>query len=287
LNLGEAFTLVCRGLGAETVLAIMPITEEHGNEPPAVIAAAMKAANVILVATTNAITHTKARREASAAGTRIYLTRGVTEEMLIKGAVTADFKALKETTGRVASALTGADEVRVQSLAGTDVTFKLTGRKPFIMDGFYRKEVGFTGIIGGEAATSPVEGTTNGTIVIDYSMDSIGRLKQPLVFTVKDGKVVSITGASEEVNAIERYFERDENNRNIAEFAIGTNPNARLIGILTEDKKRAGTVHFAIGDNMSLGGCVEAEIHLDGLILRPTVTVDNKKVVVENGKLMV
>jgi leucyl aminopeptidase (aminopeptidase T) len=240
-----------------------------------------------LVATTNAITHTKARREASAAGTRIYLTRGVTEDMLIKGAVTADFKALKETTGRVASALTGADEVRVQSLAGTDVTFKLTGRKPFIMDGFYRKEVGFTGIIGGEAATSPVEGTTNGTIVIDYSMDSIGRLKQPLVFTVKDGKVVSITGASEEVNAIERYFERDENNRNIAEFAIGTNPNARLIGILTEDKKRAGTVHFAIGDNMSLGGCVEAEIHLDGLILRPTVTVDNKKVVVENGKLMV
>ena len=108
-----------------------------------------------------------------------------------------------------------------------------------------------------------------------------------LLVPYKDGKVVSITGASEEANVIERYFERDENNRNIAEFAIGTNPNARLIGIMAEDKKVAGTVHFAIGDSMSLGGVVQAEIHLDGLMLKPTVIVDNKQVLVENGKLMV
>ncbi len=287
LNLGEALALVCRGLGAETVIAIMPVTEEHGNEPPAVVSAAMKAADVLLVATTHAITHTNARREASAAGTRIYLMRGVTEDMLIKGAVTADYKALRERTARVVNALTGADEVRVTSQPGTDVTFKLTGRKAFALDGFYRKEVGFAGFISGEAPTSPLEGTANGTIVIDYSMDSIGRLKQPLVWTVKAGKVVSLTGAREEVDAIERYLERDENNRNLAEFAIGTNPNARLIGNLAEDKKREGTVHFAIGDNKSLGGVVEAEIHLDGLILKPTVIVDHKKVLVENGKLMV
>lgn len=279
LSLGEAFNLACRGLGAETVLAIMPITKEHGSEPPAVIAAAMKAADVLLVATTHAITHTRARREASAAGTRVYITRGITEDMLIKGAITADFKALRNTTAKVANALNEADEVRVQSLAGTDVTFKLTGRKAFSFDCFYRKEVGFTGFINGEAAISPVEGTTNGTIVIDYLMDSVGRLKQPLVFTVKDGKVGSITGAIEEANVIEGYFERDENNRNIAEFAIGTNPNARLIGIMAEDKTLAGTVHFGIGDNMSLGGIVEAEIHLDGLILKPTVFLFHQFVV--------
>jgi len=53
-NLGEAFALASRGLGAETVVMIMPVTEEHGNEPPAVVAAAMKAADVLLVATTRA-----------------------------------------------------------------------------------------------------------------------------------------------------------------------------------------------------------------------------------------
>ena len=40
LNIGKTFALVCRGLGAETVLSLMHMTGEHGNEPPAVIAAA-------------------------------------------------------------------------------------------------------------------------------------------------------------------------------------------------------------------------------------------------------
>jgi leucyl aminopeptidase (aminopeptidase T) len=284
--LGDAYTLVCRGIGAETVLAIMPITETHGNEPPDMITAAMKAADVCLVATTHSLSHTKARLEASATGTRIYMTRGLTEDMLMKGAVTVDFKALRERTTKVAEVLTAANEVRVQSLAGTDVTFKLTGRKGIPFCGVWSKETGFASFITGEAASGPLEGTTNGTIVVDFSMDSIGLLKQPLVFTVKDGKVVNLTGASEEVNAIQRYLDRNENNRNIAEFAIGTNPKARLIGILQEDKKKEGSVHFAIGDNKSLGGIVEAEIHLDGLLLKPTVTIDNKTVLVDNGKLL-
>ena len=47
LNVGKAFSLVCRGLGAETVLALMPLRGEHGNEPPGTIAAAMVAADVV------------------------------------------------------------------------------------------------------------------------------------------------------------------------------------------------------------------------------------------------
>lgn len=147
---------------------------------------------------------------------------------------------------KVANALNEADEARVQPPAGTDVTFKLTGGKAFSFNGICRKEVGFTGFITGEAAISPEEGTTNGTIVIDHLMDGVGRLKQPLVFTVKDGKVGSMTGAIEEANIVEGHFERNENYRNIAEFAIGTNPDARLIGIVAEDKILAGAVHFGI-----------------------------------------
>jgi hypothetical protein len=38
---------------------------------------------------------------------------------------------------------------------------------------------------------------------------------------------------------------------------------------------------------MSLGGVIEASIHLDGLMLKPTVIADNERVLVENGKLMI
>ncbi len=286
LNVGKAFSLACRGLGAETVMALMPMTGEHGNEPPATIAAAMKAADVVFAPTTHAITHTRARLNAYTAGTRVIILRGVDEDMMIKGAMTVDFKELKEITARVAKSLSEADEIKVTSPAGTDVTFKITGRKVFTLDGYFQEEMGFAGLPGGEAPTSPVEGTTNGTIVIDYSMDSLGRLSQALVFTVKDGRVVSVSGGSQEVYAIEKLFEKDENARNIAEFAIGTNPKARLIGNLAEDKKLLGTVHFAIGDSKSLGGVVESSIHLDGLVLKPMVIADDK-VLVKHGKLMI
>jgi len=30
-----------------------------------------------------------------------------------------------------------------------------------------------------------------------------------------------------------------------------------------------GTIHLALGNNMSMGGTVDVPLHLDGLILRP------------------
>lgn len=39
MTLGNAFTMACRDLGAQTVMALMPLTGEHGNEPPGTIAA--------------------------------------------------------------------------------------------------------------------------------------------------------------------------------------------------------------------------------------------------------
>ena len=287
IRVGNAFALACRGLGCETVIAMMPMTGEHGNEPPATIAAAMKAADVVFAPTTHAITHTQARLEAASTGSRIVILRGVDEDMMMKGAMAGDFNTVKSNTERVAAALSGADHINVTSSAGTDVSFSITGRKVFRLDGFYQQEMGFAGLPGGEAPTSPIEGTANGTIVFDYSMDSIGKLSQPLKLNVKDGTVISVSGDSEEVQVLEQHFRKDENARNIAEFAIGTNPYARLIGNLAEDKKLLGTVHFAIGDNKSLGGTVEASVHLDGLMVKPTVVADNEKIIVKDGKLMI
>jgi leucyl aminopeptidase (aminopeptidase T) len=286
LTVGNAFALTCRGLGAETVIAIMPLTREHGSEPPATIAAAMQAADIVFAPTTHAITHTRARLEAFSAGAKVVILRGVTEDMMVKGAMTVDFQELKKRTQAIAQVLANASEIQVNSDYGTDVTFSVIGRNAFSLDGFFHENYGFATLPPGEAPTCPVEGTTNGTIVFDYSMDGIGKLNQPLKLEVEKGEVVSVSGAVEDVQFLEQIFARDDTARNIAEFAIGTNPNARLIGNLAEDKKLAGTVHFAIGDNESLGGVVRSSIHLDGLILKPTVQAD-RQLLVQHGKLVV
>jgi len=47
-----------------------------------------------------------------------------------------------------------------------------------------------------------------------------------------------------------------------------------------------GTIHIALGNNVSMGGSINVPIHLDGVIKKPTVFLDGKKLM-ENGNLLV
>ena len=50
----------------------------------------------------------------------------------------------------------------------------------------------------------------------------------------------------------------------------------------TEAKKAYGTVHVALGDSANeYGGLVECEVHLDGLVMAPTIEFDGVPVVVD------
>lgn len=72
--------------------------------------------------------------------------------------------------------------------------------------------------------------------------------------------------------------------RNIAEApSIGTNSDVSLTGNQATDKKKMGTMHIAIGDNVTLGGTVECDIHLDMTLLKATVTFDDV-IVLEEGR---
>ncbi len=73
---------------------------------------------------------------------------------------------------------------------------------------------------------------------------------------------------------------------NIAEFAVGLNNKAKIIGNILEDEKVYGTAHVALGNNKSYGGKIDVPIHLDGVFDKPTVFIDNKKIM-DNGKLII
>lgn len=284
VTVGRALTTAGRAAGSDAHLLVMPQLESHGNEPTEIVAEAMKAADVVFTATTHAITHTRARLAATEAGARTAILRGVTEEMMIEGGMSTDFEALREITEAARDVLDAADHAHVTSPAGTDVEMDLRNRSAFSLDGYYHDDYGFATLPPGEAPTSPAEGTAEGTVVIDYSMDNIGRVDEPVALTFEDGYVTEVSGGSDADRLRTIIDEADEEAGNMAEFAIGTNPDARLIGNLAEDKKLAGTVHFAIGDNESLAGSVRSNIHLDGLVLEPTVRLDDE-VVVRDGVL--
>jgi leucyl aminopeptidase (aminopeptidase T) len=275
-----------REAGAEPVVVTMAPRRAHGNEPPRVVAAAMKAADVVIQPVTYAMTHTDATQDALRAGARVLVLRGVTEDIMTHGAMLADYDEVDRLTREVQRLLSAAKMVHVRTPAGTDLTMSIDGREAVALTGRVGGPGTFAAMPDGESAISPVEGTAEGTLVIDHTMDNLGLLDAPVRMNVHAGRVTSIEGGTSAKTLREMVAAADDSATNIAEFAIGTNDRARLIGSMTEDKKYRGSVHIAIGDNHVIGGTVTSELHLDGLLLRPTVVLDGRTVV-DDGRLLI
>jgi leucyl aminopeptidase (aminopeptidase T) len=280
VELGRALTRAARAADADGTLAIAPRLDGHGSEPVASVAAAMTAADVVFVVTEHSLAHTAARKEAVANGARVAILRGVTPEMLVEGAMTADFDAVRETTGLVCDALAAASNARVTSPEGTDARMSLDGRPSFPLDGFFH-DYGFSNLPPGLAVSSPVEGSAEGRIVVDHAVDGIGMVDEPVELDLEAGRVVEIRGGSSAATLRETLDGADDGARNLAEFAPGTNPAARLTSNLAECKKRLGVLDVALGDNTSIGGTVQSGIHVDAVLTQPTIELDGRTVLAD------
>ncbi len=277
--IGEVFADAAAPLARQVNLMRMATLTKHGQEPPADVAAAMIRSDVIVQAVKFSLTHTDATRAALARNAQVFVLRGATEEMLLSDILRVDFDELKRVTRVVAERLSRGANVTVTTPLGTDLRFSVVGRQARALAGGTGPGR-FGGPRSGEAAIAPLEGTAQGTVIIEHSMDNLGLLDGPIELTLRDGRVSAITGgrSASELRAL--LAASDDNATNLAEFAVGTNPNARLTGNLATDKKVRGSAHVALGDSLSLGGAVVSDVHLDGMLLNPTVLVDGAPVVV-------
>ncbi|HEX2051891.1 MAG TPA: aminopeptidase [Actinomycetota bacterium] len=282
--IGEALVAGARDMGAETMLLEMSERETNGTEPPGVVAAAMRASDVVVAPTTKSLTHTEARHVASQAGARIATMPEVTEDMLVR-VMQADHDAVRRRSRAVASLLTAGRTVTITSEAGTDLTLSIEGRRGMPDDGDLRGRGSCGNLPAGESFVAPVEGVARGRIVFDGSIWPLGLLPEPLVVDVSDGYATAFGGpCGDDFRAILEPHGRDA--FALAELGIGTNEAAQLTGNVLEDEKILGTIHIAFGDNHSFGGKVRVESHQDGVVLRPTVTIDDA-VLLDAGRLLV
>lgn len=284
-NIGVALWQAAKELGAEAMLAEMTPRSRNGEEPPAPIAALMAASSVVLCPTTKSVTHTEARRQACARGARIATLPGITEDMMIR-CLSADYQAIAARSRKLSDELQRGDLVRVTSPAGTDITLRRGDRYPKPDTGLYHETGSSGNLPAGETFFAPLEGSAQGYIVFEAAVAGIGKLQQPIHIVVRDGMAVEITGGSEAQKLNELVDSVGPDGRNLAELGIGTNDQAQITGAILEDEKVMGTVHFALGDNKSMGGTVAVSSHLDGLILQPTVYVDGR-MIMEAGRLLV
>jgi leucyl aminopeptidase (aminopeptidase T) len=140
----------------------------------------------------------------------------------------------------------------------------------------------------GELNICPVEGSANGKLVFDLCIHQFGRLRDPIELSIEAGKIVKIDGG-QDAYRLRRYLEdhADENGYCCpAEASIGINSKAVIRGVQREDKNIMGSMHFGLGTNVDAGGALMSNIHMDGVILKPTLYVDGE-MRIDNGRFLV
>lgn len=261
------------------------IPNVNGTEPSKKIAQEMLKYDAELLITSKSLSHTKARKNASDKGARIVTMPGITKSIMNR-TLDINYNKLKKINNKIADILDNGKNVRMKTKLGTDISFSIKRRSAWGRDsGTYDRKGSFGNLPAGEVFIAPVEGTANGIFIVDASYAGIGKLKKPIKVKVKDGFAIDLNGYK--AKKLERLLDSvGKDARNIAEFGIGTNPKAKISGNILEDEKVAGTCHIALGNNAGFGGDVDVQLHLDGIIKKPTIWIDKKKIL-NNDKLLI
>jgi len=274
-ELGYGFAVAGRECGFNTTYVEAPAQTK--GEPPAPVAAAMEAADVEFLLTSMSYSHVKARVAATEKGARVasmpMLTTHIAENFL-----DADYPFIKKVSEQLADLLTKAKEVRVVTEKGTDITFSVDGRDALADTGQLTEKSAIGNLPAGEAFIAPLENVGDGKIVVDGCIAYLGPVKDDVILTLKDGNIVSIEGDKSAADLKEFLEDKDGESKGIAEFGIGTNPGAKIIGHPLVDEKVWGTIHIAFGMNSTIGGTRDSNIHYDCIINEPTIWIDDVKV---------
>ncbi|MFC2001535.1 aminopeptidase [Chloroflexota bacterium] len=291
IKISQQVAEACDSEGAEVVMAIMAARTHQGQEPPRSIAEAMQVVDIIFqVSDSFSILHTNAGKSARDKGIKyVSAASRLGEDYFNREISVDDLNRIKERTERLAEIMSSADEARFTSGYGNEIRMSLKDRKGIAIHPLNR-----TGIITvpdyAEAAVAPVEGSTEGILVVDGWIRNWNfTFREPLQLTVKSGKVVEVSGPEDYVGRLKDLLAMDEQSSNCAaELGIGTS-HTMLKEVVWGQRSGpglAGTAHIAVGRNNDIGGKTLSQIHYDLIVTKPTVWLDDL-CVLENGELKI
>ncbi|MFA5357698.1 MAG: hypothetical protein WC308_02140 [archaeon] len=203
-----------------------------------------------------------------------------------------DAKEINCFSKKLVPILARTKSVKVSCPLGTNLEMRFGSRGAFSNDGNWK--VYSTNYPLGEVYAAPLENSVKGVAFVS-SAHIIGKTikpKKPVKFVFHKG--IMLYSDNKEVNfSIARTvaFNKEKIGnyklapRTIAEFGIGTNKKAKILGVMICDEKTLGSCHFALGNNLSMGGKNDCYGHFDYVIANPTVWADGKKIV-EGGKIL-
>ena len=270
LRLAEALAAAAYAVGGIPTITAFPPTGAHGRQVPDPVVGACARSDVYFLPTTWSMTHTDARIAAQQNGARGATMCEVTEDCLAAGGILADFEAADRLGRKVGALLEKATDIRITTQRSTDMRAKITNRPVQYETGLFRKKGQFGALPNSELNISPIEGSSEGVFIGDVRVMGYGIIRdEPVTIEVKDGEVVRVSGGSggEYLEHTLASF-NDRSAYNLAEFAVGLNPEARGYATNLEGLGKLGFAHHGIGSSYAIGGEVKAPCqhrrHLQG-----------------------
>lgn len=276
----EPLAIAATEAGASLSILQMTPGKHHGGALSPVVAAAMKACDLVIAPARQNIAHTQARRDAQAAGTKvIVLPEADGDDFFLAAGWEADFDALRPQIDALARALTDARIARVHSKLGTDITMSIEGRRGRSLNGFANTEDISAGYCL-EASLAPVEGTAEGRIVVNASIPGVALIETaPVEIVFEKGMAVSIEGGPEAKKFRDLLASfNDPNVYNLGELGVGMNPMCTLDGTMLSDESVYGGFQLALGTSAYIGGTCKAAAHYDTVITDAVLELDGKAV---------
>ena len=236
-------------------------------------------ANAIIGATDNSFITAPAVKKATSKGVRfLSLPLSCTDgtSLLENDFIAMDCRWAAKMGKKLLKGLRSADTVRVTTERGTDLTFRIGGRKPGLYNGMANR-AGQVSSASFEVYVAPRERETEGVLVLDASLGYIGTPKQPIRIEFHGGRL-NILDTHPEAERLRAYMDSfgDDTMWYNGELGIGLNALSRCRGVsYIEDESTYGTFHIGMGRNITLGGVQEAAGHFDIVTERPTIWAKN------------
>ena len=109
--------------------------------------------------------------------------------------MSGDLDELRRRGWALSGCLNGGAEARITCRHGSDLRLGLEGRLAIVDAGELGNRGAFGNLPCGEGFIAPVEGTAEGTLVVDGSIAGVGLLDTPTSLTIRGGHLTDATGA--------------------------------------------------------------------------------------------
>lgn len=241
--------------------------------------------------------------QAHLAGARLYSLSTLDTDAFVRCVGEVDHRLVYQLGVQICQVLKSARRMHIRTAQGTDLGFAMDWgrvesvlkkiRNRFLHPSLFRgwRQEPYVAVptglldhgvsvtfLGGQLGFFGAPETIRGTAMVDgylWPPTEIKRLETPIRLNIDRGTVTEIDGGAGKGAVLDRWL--GGNSRKIFHFLVGHHPRATLSGEILEAERAYGCLAIGFG---------VYPFHTDGVMLRPTVVLDDNEVLVDQGRFI-